>query len=61
MGVEIHHEENIMVQPDGSTRRDKEYLICWLRKSIYELREASGQWYLKFDLVFFLIVAMLNF
>jgi hypothetical protein len=42
--------ENVyMAQPKGFAVKRKEHMRCHLRKSIYELKQASRQWYLKFD------------
>jgi hypothetical protein len=42
--------ENIyMAQPKGFTVKGKEHMGCHLRKFIYELKQASRQWYLKFN------------
>jgi hypothetical protein len=43
-------EENIyMAQPKGFVVEGKEHMGCCLNKSIYGLKQASRQWYLKFD------------
>jgi hypothetical protein len=42
--------ENVyMAQPKGFAVKGKENIGCHLRKSIYRLKQASKQWYLKFD------------
>ena len=38
-----------MKQPEGFEEHGKEHLVCELKKSIYGLKQASKQWYLKFD------------
>ena len=40
-----------MSQPEGYIEPGKENLVCKLKKSIYGLKQASRQWYRKFDSV----------
>jgi hypothetical protein len=43
------YENVYVVQPKGFVVEGKENLGCHLTKSIYGLKQASRQWYLKFD------------
>jgi hypothetical protein len=43
-------EESVyMAQPKGFVMKGKDRMGCRLKKSIYGLKQASTQWYLKFD------------
>ena len=42
-------EEIYMAQPQGFKVKGKENLVCRLKKSLYGLKKAPRQWYLKFD------------
>ncbi|WVZ56227.1 hypothetical protein U9M48_006795 [Paspalum notatum var. saurae] len=45
----VLNENVFMAQPKGFVMKGKENLGCHLKKSIYGLKQASRQWYLKFD------------
>nr|CAN67941.1 hypothetical protein VITISV_033155 [Vitis vinifera] len=42
-------EEVYMSQPEGFKENGKENMVCRLKRSIYGIKQASRQWYLKFD------------
>ena len=42
-------EDVYMGQSVGFTEEGKEHMVCKLKRSIYELKQVSRQWYLKFN------------
>jgi len=42
-------EDVYIDQPVEFTKEGKEHMVCKLKRSIYELKQDSRQWYLKFN------------
>ena len=42
-------EEIYMMQPEGFITKNQEHMVCKLKRSIYELKQASRSWNTRFD------------
>ena len=42
-------EEIYLEQPKGFIKTGRERLVCWIKKSLYGLKQVPRQWYKKFD------------
>ena len=42
-------EEIYMMQPEGFIAKNQEHMVCKLKRSIYELKQASRPWNIRFD------------
>ena len=42
-------EEIYMLQPEGFIAKNQEHMVCKLKRSIYELKQASRSWNIRFD------------
>ena len=42
-------EEIYMKQPEGFIAKNQEHMVCKLNRSIYELKQASRSWNIRFD------------
>ena len=43
------NEEIYMMQPEGFIAKNQEHMVCKLKRSIYELKQASRSWNIRFD------------
>ena len=43
------NEDIYMQQPEGFVPKDKEKMVCKIKRSLYGLKQAPREWYFKFD------------